>query len=409
MMRACGARVALLDCLDRTWSDMGWPTPHATGRGHYPKTPVPKPARLAGIPRRYARYGLPRDAVREALKRLDPPPDAVFITSVMTYWYPGVVAAARMAKEIWPRAPVVLGGVYATLCPEHARAIEHVDLVVQGPLEDPGNWSAVWRWFGRSAPEIPEEAGMAQALDLYPEPGFSVILGSRGCPFSCAYCASKQLQPAFRFRDPERVLSGVQADLDRGVRDFAFYDDALLVEPERWLAPLLRRLASGPERVRLHTPNALHVRHLTPDICRLLSRAGCCTVRLGLETSKFRERWDAKLTAEEWRSGLARLFEAGFRHDQIGAYILFGLPGQDPGEIEQSIRFARSFGIRPHLAHYTPIPGTRLFETARKHSPYPLESEPLFQNNSVWPCYPGGFSWREHGRWKSLLRGERAA
>jgi radical SAM superfamily enzyme YgiQ (UPF0313 family) len=361
------------------------------------------------VPRRYARYGLPRDAVRGALQRLDPPPDAVFITSVMTYWYPGVVAAARMAKEIWPRVPVVIGGAYASLCPRHARNRDNVDLIVQGPLEDPANWSKLWRTLGHAVPDIPSEAGMSQALDLYPQPGYSVILGSKGCPFSCPYCASRLLQPDYRFRDPECVYREVRSDMDAGARDFAFYDDALLVEPRRWLMPFLRRLTESRARIRLHTPNALHVRHLSPELCRLLHRAGLCTVRLGLETSSFRERWDAKLTSREWEAGLDNLLAAGFSRDQIGAYILFGLPGQDPEEIEQSIRFVRSCGIRPHLAHYTPIPGTRLFETARHHSPYPLESEPLCQNNSVWPCYPGGFSWREQGKWKSLLQGERAA
>lgn len=66
MLRASGARVALMDCLDRIWSDIPWPKAHDTGKGHYPKTLVPKPAPLSSVPRRYGRYGHEPDVVREA-------------------------------------------------------------------------------------------------------------------------------------------------------------------------------------------------------------------------------------------------------------------------------------------------------------------------------------------------------
>lgn len=48
------------------------------------------------------------------------PPDMVFVTSMMTYWYPGVFEVIRIVNELLPDAPVVLGGNYATICPDHA-------------------------------------------------------------------------------------------------------------------------------------------------------------------------------------------------------------------------------------------------------------------------------------------------
>jgi hypothetical protein len=111
------------------------------------------------------------------------------------------------------------------------------------------------------------------------------------------------------------------------------------------------------------------------------------------------------LTKKEWEDGAHNLLEAGFDLDDIGVYILFGLPGQDLNNVEQAVRHVRSFGFRPHLAHYTPIPGSPMFEQACKASPYPLAEEPLYQNNSIWPCVPGGFNWDEARRWKLLLQG----
>lgn len=402
LLRRCGAGVALMDCLDQTWSDASWPQQRHTGQGPYPKTHVPTPAALAGVPRRFSRYGHDPARVRAALRTLAPPPDLILVTTVMTYWYPGARDAIAMVRELWPSTPVILGGTYATLCPEHAAGLG-ADLVLGGRFETEG-WAAVWQLLGQEPPPLPPGAGLDLALDLYAAPAFSVILGSRGCPFRCAYCASRLLYPGFAQAEPTRLLSGIKAEYARGVRDFAFYDDALLVAPETWLWPVLDWF-NGQE-ARLHTPNAMHVRYLTPEVCRRLKAAGMHTVRLGLETVDFEHRHDVKLNRELWERGLAALREAGFEPGQIGAYILFGLPDQDQAAVRCTVAMARAAGLRPELAYYTPIPGSPLFDRACASSDRPLAAEPLCQNNSIWPCVPGGYSWDDVRAWRSILDGK---
>ena len=401
MLRAAGARVALMDCLDRTWSDVPWPTAHATGKGHYPKAPLTPPDILKALPRRFSRYGHDPAAVREALERLSPPPDLVLVTTVMTYWYPGAAEAISMVRGIWPDVPVALGGIYASLCPDHAAGLG-ADLVLGGRMEDPRVWAMLWGLLGQDAPALPAGAGLEMALDLYADPGFSIILGSRGCPFRCPYCASRSLYPGFRQAGADDVLASIQREYRRGVRDFVFYDDALLVAPQTWLWPVLDWFEG--RGARLHTPNAMHVRYLTPEVCQRLKRAGLRTVRLGLETEDFEHRRDVKLSREQWEAGMAALRGAGFGQGDVAAYILFGLPDQDPAEVERTIAMARAWGVRPELAHFTPIPSSPLFDRACEVSPWPLKDEPLCQNNSIWPCVEGGYS-RERARyWRELLK-----
>ena len=128
-LRAQGYAVHFLDCLG---------TPHARtgpfGTGRYPKEIIPPPPALAGITRRYGRYRISEAAFRERLDRV-PTPAAILVTSLMTYWYPGVAAAIRLARERFPGVPVILGGIYATLCPEHAQQHSGADRVVAGPGE----------------------------------------------------------------------------------------------------------------------------------------------------------------------------------------------------------------------------------------------------------------------------------
>ena len=405
MVRNAGASVAIMDCLDPTWADTRWPKPGKYGTGHYPKEEIDTPAPLAFMDRRYSRYGLPREAVREALAALDPIPDAVLVTTIMTYWYPGSLDVLDICAELWPDVPRFLGGGYATLCGEHAA--RHADAhLQQGPLEHPDNWRGFWRLIDLKTPELPEYAGLSLSLDLYKNPAYSVILGSRGCPFSCEYCASRALYPDFTQGDHKRITASIQSEYDQGVRDFAFYDDALLINPGCWLWPVLDSITGSGLDLRLHTPNAMHIRRLTKEVCRHLKQAGLHTVRLGLETTDFDHRNDVKLTREEWETGARNLLDAGFDLDDIGVYILFGLPGQDLDNVKQAVDHVRSYGFRPHLAHYTPIPGSPMFGQACQASPYPLADEPLFQNNSIWPCVPGGFNWDQAKHWKLLLQGK---
>ena len=64
-----------------------------------------------------------------------PEPQAVLVTSLMTYWYPGVQEAVSLVKEVFPKTPLVLGGLYAGLLPDHAQARSGVDHLITGEGE----------------------------------------------------------------------------------------------------------------------------------------------------------------------------------------------------------------------------------------------------------------------------------
>lgn len=399
---ACGANTALLDCLEPTWRDVPWPVVKQ-GRGRFPRVELPPPAPLKDVPRTFARYGLPLEAVQGALARLQPPPNVVLVPCLMTYWYTGAQRVIRLVRDLFPGAVIILGGVYPSLCPEHAEAHSGADLVVSGPFEHPENWQRLWQALGHRAPEAPASAGFSLQVRAYAAPRHAPILGSRGCPFSCAYCASSTLYPGFSQRSFSEVREEFMLSYDKGVRDFAFFDDALLLRPETWLVPFLEHLTSLD--VRLHAPNAMHARALTPELCALLRRAGLARVRLGVETLDCSHRSDAKLQAGELEAGLQALHEGGFQSEEIAAYVLCGLPGQKMQEVESTLVGLRRLGVRPLLSHYTPLPGSALFEAACAASPFDLQGEPLCQNNALWPCVPGGFSWERRGHLQALAYG----
>jgi radical SAM superfamily enzyme YgiQ (UPF0313 family) len=411
ILRDHGARVSYLDCLDRFHPlNLTAPSPPARcGRGPYLKTAIAKPAGLEAIPRNYCRYGIPLEWFRRDLKALDPP-DLVLVTSLMTYWYPGVRETIAVVKSVFPEVPLVLGGIYATLCPDHARAVSGADRVVNGPGEatilslasELIGWSPALRFDPNNLDSIPWPT-----LDLEHHTAHAPVLTSRGCPFRCAYCASHWLQSRLMRRSPASVVSEIVYWHEKyGVRDFAFYDDALLVDADHHIRPVLEGVLGAGLKVRFHTPNALHIRQISRSLARLMRQAGFHTIRLGLETTAFenRRRMDHKVTSEEFLRAADGLKAAGFDNTQVGAYLLAGLPGQDYQAVEESIAVVKQAGVTPVIAHYSPIPHTPLWEAAVATSRYDLEADPIFSNNAIFPCQSETFSWQVLTRLKTLAR-----
>ena len=401
-LAAQGCEVHLLDCLG---APQGRPGPYSTGR--FPKEILPTPGVLTGVTRRYGRYGRSEAACRAHLTAL-PPPDAILVTSLMTYWYPGVQAAIRLAREHCPGTPVILGGIYATLCPEHAREHSGADAVITGPGAEALLSALASAGVPLRAPAPPGalDALPYPALDLLPHLPFIPILTSRGCPLDCSYCASRLLQPRYRRRQPLAVVEELLYWHEiLGLQDVAFYDDALLWDAAEHLLPILEEVARQGRTCRFHTPNGLHARWLTPEVARWLKRSRFSTLRLGVETTALGPaRPDHKLQAGELEAALANLREAGFRREEMGVYLLIGLPGQEEEEVINSIKRVQELGGTPVLAQYSPIPGTALWPQAVATSRYDLRSDPLFHNNSLFPCWPQ-FSWERYTRLKRLANG----
>ena len=405
LLEAQGYAVHWLDCLD---------TPHARsgpfGTGRYPKEIMPPPPALTGVKRRYGRYGISEAAFRARLADI-PQPSAILVTSLMTYWYPGVAAAIGLAREHFPGAPVILGGIYASLCPEHAKAHSGAHRVVAGPGE-----GAIWdvlaevTGFPPPGPDVPAPEDLDSlpypALHLLKHPSYIPILTSRGCPLDCAYCASRLLQPTYRRRRPRAVVEELCHWQDKlGLSDAAFYDDALLLAAADHLLVILEELERRGRTFRFHTPNGLHARLITREVAAWFKRANFATLRLGVETTALgAARLDAKLQAGELEAALAHLTQAGFSPAEIGVYLLIGLPDQEEAEVAASIRRVKELGATPVLASYSPIPGTALWPRALACSRYDLSADPLFHNNSLFPCWPQ-FSWDRYTRLKRLAAG----
>ena len=214
------------------------------------------------------------------------------------------------------------------------------------------------------------------------------------------------MEPKRLLRSPEAVVEEITYwQKAYGCRDFILYDDAFLTDTDRHAIPILKGILQTGIQVRFHTPNAVHIRGIDPQTAQLMFEAGFTTLRLGLETAEFnhREEIDAKVSEHEFKRAVNCLREAGFKKNQIGAYLLVGLPGQKKDTIEHSIEIVKQIGITPVAAYYTPIPQTALWPKAVAASRYDLESDPIFTNNAVIPCQKQPFTWETIHHLKELI------
>ena len=397
ILKKLGYHVDLVDCLDRFHPLLHKAAlapavdNHGDYSGKFIRQPIAKPAVLEHVPRKYCRYGMPPEQVMTLLDQIDPP-HVVLITSFMTYWYPAVVDAVEIIRNRFPHAIIILGGIYATLATEHAKKTARPDFIIPGEgeiaavrliaglLDGPGGGFTF-----SSLDELP-----FPALELYPNLHSAAILTSRGCPFSCSFCASKLLAPHYRRRSPGNVLQEIEQWHEQfNVRQFAFFDDALLLHADKFLKPILASVCDRKWRLNFHTPNGLTPRYIDQELARLFFHAGIRTVRLSFETinAARQQSMSAKVTGAELEQAIELFQKAGYRRSDIGVYVMMGLPGQEVAEVVESIEFVYRLGAKISLASFSPIPGTIEWKNALADGLWSEQDDLLLTNTTVFPLW----------------------
>jgi radical SAM superfamily enzyme YgiQ (UPF0313 family) len=360
------------------------------GTGRFRSERVEKPSLLRDMPRNYSRYGISTDEFVQRVKQ-SLPVDIVLMTCLMGYWYPGVQKATELVREIMGDVPVILGGIYATLYHEHASTYSGVDFVYKGALKKSINFAL--KTFGFRLRKRRRTEVYCRSRLYYGAHLFAPVQTATGCPFRCRYCASDLLAEGYSRRPAGEILNELAELCDMGVRDFAFYDDALLFDAEDHIKPILRKIVDRGLNARLHAPNGLHARFLDREVAGLMKAANFCTIRLGLETVD-RRRQNAtgnKVSNEELERAVRYLKGGGFTKKEIGVYLMYGLPGQLLEEVREGVEFLKRLNVRINLAEFSPIRGTKSWEELVQNGVIEENLDPLLTNNTVFSYLYSGY------------------
>lgn len=384
-----------LDALDRFQEGSGVKAGEI-GRGKYFREVVKKPAVYKETPRHYARYGLPVENFRQKLEKL-PQVDMILMTTLMTYWIEGVTFTLKILTDRFPGAKILIGGILPSLLPA-ASLSQYIpaDYYTAGYGE-----AKILKIIEQQGSRVYPHPDFSQ-IDNIPFPAFELLidrgslplLTSRGCPFNCTYCASNILNKRFLERSPEKILTEIHyMNESFGTKHFTIFDDAFLVNRNKRFFKVFKQLKSGL-KLNFHTPNGLHPGEIDRETAEILFKSGFKTLRLSFESIKadILSKSSNKVTVAEMVRAVDNLEKAGYKRSDIGVYLLFGLPGQNLRDVEQSLLFAQDLGVSPHLALFSPVPGTVDFLNLQKTG---LLSTPtnLYETNKIYFLYnKSGFS-----------------
>ena len=101
------------------------------------------------------------------------------------------------------------------------------------------------------------------------------VEASRGCPYSCSFCAKIDFRDRYRRRDLAPLLAEIDALVAQGVTYVYFIDEIFLPRED-----LLRALVSRPVQFGVQTRIDLW----QPDMLALLGQAGCVSIEAGVES-----------------------------------------------------------------------------------------------------------------------------
>jgi anaerobic magnesium-protoporphyrin IX monomethyl ester cyclase len=190
---------------------------------------------------------------------------------------------------------------------------------------------------------------------------------SRGCPYSCSFCAAPLSSgKSIRRLSSARITQELSACDRAGIEHIVFYDDCLFVK-----APSLNhRVLSFAESIAAARWNGTFqlelrcdaVSSLSDEALNALINVGCRQINMGIEKGHVAglERLRKRLSPETAREACEKIANSGLR--AAGTFIIGG-PGERKSEMEATIDFALSLPL--DFAQFNPMavyPGTTLFD-----------------------------------------------
>jgi anaerobic magnesium-protoporphyrin IX monomethyl ester cyclase len=305
--------------------------------------------------------------------------------------------------------PIILGGSHPTVLPEQSIDYSGADMVAMGEgeltlrnvmnaLQQGGDFSKIpsLAWKRNSHVIVNPRGDLIKEIDGLPLPDRSlidrsayfgeVIMTGRGCPFDCAYCASRNIWGRrVRLRSVESVINELETlkkeadttaaadapDTRPGQWVVKILDDTFTVNRKRTLDLLDRIVDRGLNRFEF--TGGVRADTLDELMVNKMAAANFRRVTLGVESGSPRilKMIRKGETNEDVRKAIGLLREAGiYSH----AFFMIGLPGETLEDIELTKKLIME--VRPdhvEINMVTPYPGTDIFEKLMPEDPSKID------------------------------------
>lgn len=295
--------------------------------------------------------------------------------------------AYRLAREFKRRGKlVVAGGPHATFNADEA--LEYCDSVVTGEAEsvwaellaDAANGRLRTRYAGTPQPL----SGLpTPRYDLLPDRYFvrRVVQATRGCPFTCSFCAVPSVNPGYRTRPVADVIEDIKYDRfpHWWQRKVVWFWDDNLTARRSYIRELLTAMI--PLRKWWLTQASMDIGE-DGALLDVMKKSGCIGIFFGIESFGSGSLKDARKPQNKTETYKARIRALHNRGICVMAGFIAGFDGDTPTSIKAMARQLYDIGVDvPFLSILTPYRGTPAYSK--------LEDEGRILRDRGWEFYNG--------------------
>lgn len=312
-------------------------------------------------------------------------PDIIGIT-MLTANYKAARIIANIARFLNNNVKIVVGGTHPTLDPEGTLAGEEFDYAIRGEgeltfleLADNREEEKIKGLSFKKDNQIihNESRPFIEDLNTLPYPcrdsflndtrylDFGHLITGRGCPFSCAYCASQQLWGrTVRFRSVSNVISELEylkTNYNPSIIHFA--DDTFTLDKDR-AKEICQQIIN--RRLGIKWVCDTRVDCLDEELVALIKSAGCIRVKIGVESGSNRilKAMQKGITKEQVRKAVDWIKKEGL---PLTVYLMIGFPQETNEDLQQTIELARELDADYYsLSVLAPYYGTQVWNDLEK-------------------------------------------
>jgi anaerobic magnesium-protoporphyrin IX monomethyl ester cyclase len=298
----------------------------------------------------------------------------------------GAIDIAGIAKNLFPRVPMVFGGIGATFLWEHLlKHFSQVDFVVLGEgeftflklaeiLDDgaPGQAASIPGLAFRTSQGIVQTppAPPIRDLDALPPPAryfdFQHLSLTRGCPGRCTFCGS----PGFwgrrvRSHSADYFVDQLAMLAARGIRFFYVSDDTFTLNRALVIDACRKIIDRGLD---ITWQAISKVNAVNAEMLFWMRKAGCVQISYGVESGseEIRRLFSKDIHTDQ----IVRAFALTVAHGILArAYFIYGAPGENDRTIRETLDLIHR--IKPLSAIFYILdlfPGTALYDAFKQRT-----------------------------------------
>jgi anaerobic magnesium-protoporphyrin IX monomethyl ester cyclase len=346
------------------------------------------------------------EAIAEKVKKLAP---QVIGFSIKTATVRPAIMISAAIKKIYQEAVHVAGGPHITLMyeeflkespdfeyaflgeadnsfPEFINQLKNSSELSQIP-------GLVYKKDGKL---VVTERKLVEELDELPFPDHDIIdtfvsedfryplITSRGCPYLCIYCCVGIVSSRkWRARSVENIISELQyAKEHYGIKTFEILDDNFTLKLDR-AKELCRALIKKKLKLAWYCHNGIRADKLDLELTKLMKKAGCTSVALGIESGDEKVFNSIKKGEKlsDIVAGVKLIQKAGMR---VVGYFIIGLPGDTALTTNNTIKFIKGLNLDNYMfGVLTPYPGTEAYDLVKKDGKILLDIKDTYHFSEV--------------------------